>query len=113
MSERLPARLEATALIRRVESEGGFAAVLKKGDPDRGALTLIVRSRGAFHGLLEREMGPDFTYRWALSRAGEELGSDTLRDLVAAKQRFDPDFWLIELDVAQPERFIAETTSSG
>jgi len=25
----------------------------------------------------------------------------------------DPDFWLIELDIADPERFIAETTSSG
>jgi hypothetical protein len=26
---------------------------------------------------------------------------------------FDEDLWLIELDIADPERFVAETTSSG
>ena len=46
MSDRLPAHLEAASLIRRAEAEGGFAAVLRKGDPDRGAMTLIIRDRG-------------------------------------------------------------------
>ena len=113
MQDRLPAHVEATAIMRRVQAEGGFAAVLKKGDPDRGALTLIIRDRGEFKGLLEREMAADFNYRWALSRAGERLESEELNQIIAAKQRFDADFWLIELDIAQPERFIAETIASG
>jgi hypothetical protein len=113
MGERLPANLEATAIIRRVQADGGFAAVLKRGDPDRGALTLVIRERGELKGILERELGPDFEYRWTLRKADEASGSGGLDDFVASRARFDADFWLIELDIADPERFIAETTASG
>ena len=113
MTERLPAHMEAAAIMRRTEAEGGFAAVLRKGDPDRGALTLIIHSRGELRGLLERELGPDFTYNWAFRGAGEASGSGNLNELIARKERFDTDFWLIELDIAEPERFIAETTRMG
>lgn len=113
MAERLPARVEAAGIIRKVSAGGGFAAVLNKGDPDRGALVLILRSRGEFLGFLEREMGPDFTYRWSLSRGEETLDDASLDEIVRRKLRIDTDSWLIELDVADPERFIAETTSSG
>ena len=65
MIERLPAHVEAASFIRRAQTAGGFAAVLRKGDPDRGALTLIVRERGELRGFLERELGPDFTYGWS------------------------------------------------
>jgi hypothetical protein len=40
-------------------------------------------------------------------------GSDSLRELIARRERFDADSWLIELDIAEPERFIAETIHSG
>ena len=113
MRERLPASLEAMAIMRRVQADGGFAAVLRRGDPDRGALTLILRERGELRGILERELGPDFDYRWALTRLDGETGSTRLDEFIARRARFDADFWLIELDIAEPERFIAETTSSG
>ena len=113
MAERLPAHVEAAAIMRRVNADGGFAAVLNKGDPDRGALVLILRNRGEFHGLLEREMGPDFTYRWALTRSAADTDEGALAELIRGKLRFDADSWLIELDIAQPERFIAETTSAA
>ena len=114
MAERLPAHLEAAAIIRRAQADGGFAAVLRKGDPDRGALTLLVHERGRFKAVLERSMGTDFEYRWALTDSDESLGSsDGLDRFVSARTRFDPDFWLIELDIAETERFIAETISSA
>ena len=103
MSERLPAHLEVAAIMRRAEAEGGFAMVLRKGDPDRGTLTLVVQQRGEIRGFLERELGPSFTYEWTFKPAG----SESLGELVARRERFDTDFWLIELDVAEPERFIA------
>jgi hypothetical protein len=111
MDERLPAHVEASALMRRVQADGGFAAVLHKGDPERGAVSLLLRRRGEFFGLLERVMGPGFAYVWQLSRSDEELSSRGIEDLVASKRRFDADSWLIELDIAEPERFIAEMTS--
>jgi hypothetical protein len=110
--ERLPAHLEAGAIIRRVETEGGFAAVLRKGDPDRGALVLIIRHRGQFRALLERALDADFRYSWRLASSDESIGSEQVQRLVENRTRLDADLWLIELDVAQPERFIAETISS-
>lgn len=109
MAERLPAHLEVAAIMRRAEAEGGFAVVLRKGDPDRGTLTLVLQQRGEIRGFLERELGPTFAYEWTFKPAG----SESLDEIVARRERFDTDFWLIELDVAEPERFIAETTGSG
>ena len=109
MSERLPAHVEVAAVMRRAEAEGGFATLLRKGDPDRGAVTLVIEKRGEFCGILERELGPSFDYEWVFKPAG----SESMADFIARRERFDTDFWLIELDIAEPERFIAETTSLG
>jgi len=109
MDDRLPSHVEVAAIMRRVEAEGGFATVLHKGDPDRGALTLILQKRGEIRGILERELGPDFRYEWNFRAAG----SDSIADFTARKLQFDRDSWLIELDIADPERFIAETTHQG
>jgi hypothetical protein len=112
LSERLPARLEVAALIRQVESEGGFATVLKSGDPDRGALVLLVAERGVTKALVERRMGADFAYHWSVAEGEQELSPQKFRELTDKRARFDPDIWLIELDIPDAERFIAETIAS-
>jgi hypothetical protein len=95
--------------MRQVESEGGFATVLKRGDPDRGALVLLVAERGVPKALIERRMGADFEYRWSVAESDEPQSPDKFRKLSEQRARFDPDIWLIELDIADAERFIAET----
>ena len=110
---RLPAHLEASGLLRRAETAGGFATIIAKGDPDRGALVLLIGHRGAHVTCLERGLGPGGDYLWqAVGPAG---GADQaeLSGWCAKRRRFDADLWLIELDVPLPERFIAETTSIG
>jgi hypothetical protein len=111
--DRLPAQMEAAALIRRAESEGGFGTVLKRGDPDRGALVLMVSCRGEHRTCLERGLAADGRYRW--QEVGPNVGADpqTLADWSQKRVRFDEDLWLIELDIADPERFVAETASQG
>ena len=111
--DRLPAKMEATALIRRVEGEGGFATVLKRGDPDRGALILMVGSRGGHPACLERTLSADGKYRWQRVGPGPAAEAKTLADWSQKRVRFDEDLWLIELDIADPERFVAETASQG
>ena len=111
---RLPSAIEAAGLVRAAEGVGDFAAILKKGDPDRGAILLVVSSRGRHVACLERMLslaGGD--YQWLRVGPSESAGSDEVRDFLAKRTRFDEDSWLIELDIAQPERFIAETTSAG
>jgi hypothetical protein len=113
MEERLPAHLEAAALIRRAEAEGGFGTVIKRGDADRGALILLIACRGEHQACLERTLGSDGNYGW--QRSGPDLGADrqTLAEWSQKRVRFDEDSWLIELDVADPQRFIVETGVKG
>lgn len=110
---RLKASVEASGLIRRAEADGGFGAVLRKGDPERGSLLIVVRSRGRHVACLERMLAPDGGYRWTAGGPGEAESDRELAEFLAKRVRFDEDLWLIELDIAQPERFIAETTFPG
>ena len=113
MTGTLPAKVEATAIMRRAESNGDFATVIQRGDPDRGAITLLISQRGRISAVLERQLDASFNYNWANLSAARPLDEADWRDFLEKKRRFDPDFWLIELDVADAERFIAEMISTG
>jgi hypothetical protein len=110
---RLPAELEATSLVRRIQGDGDFATILRKGDLDSGALLLIVTSRGRHCACLERVLELDGGYTWRRCGPSDSASSAEVADFLARRTRFDPDSWAIELDIAAPERFIAETTASG
>jgi len=113
MTDRLPAQLEATGFLRSAEQAGGFGTVLRKGDPERGSLVLIVGNRGEHFGCLERSLSSDGGYRWQLVGPAKGDGTETIADWSQKRVGFDPDLWLIELDIPSPERFIAETTAQG
>ncbi len=110
-ANRLPAKLEVSGLLRKIEAEGGFATILHRGDAEGGALLLIVSSRGRHVACLERILGLGGGYEWRPTGPAESKGSEDLPAFLAKRTRFDPDLWVIELDIAEPERFIAETTS--
>jgi hypothetical protein len=86
---------------------------MKKGDPDRGSLLILVSSRGRHVAFLERLLSLDGSYRWGRAGPSESASSEEIRDFLARRARFDDDLWAIELDIAEPERFIAETTGLG
>jgi hypothetical protein len=86
---------------------------MKRGDKERGSLLLIVSSRGRHVTSLERVLALDGTYRWQAVGPAESASSAEIADFLARRARFDEDLWAIELDIAEPERFIAETTSAG
>ena len=112
MQERLPASLEASALVRRAQADGDFAAILKKGDADRGALLLVIRSRDRHVACLERVLTMSGGYEWERVGPADSTEPQQVAEFLKKRTRFDEDLWLIELDIAQPERFIAETTGS-
>jgi hypothetical protein len=106
---RLNARFEIGALIRRAEVAGGFAAVLHRGDDQAGTLLLLTTQKGANPGLWERMPALDGTRKWVpLTIQGIENTSE-FDQYVGRRHAQDPDLWVIELDVADPERFIAES----
>ena len=111
--ERLPTNLEVTGLLRQVEARGGFGAVIRRGDPERGALLLLVSERGNHAACLERVLAMDGTYNWQRTGPADSSQSQEVSDFLAKRARFDPDLWVVELDIAGAERFIAETTGLG
>jgi hypothetical protein len=113
LPERLRSEIEAGAILRRAQTNGDFATILQKGDSDRGALILAVTSRGRHVTCLERVASLSGERRWERVGPAEGASSIEVADFLAKRARFDADCWQIELDIASPERFIAETTASG
>jgi hypothetical protein len=110
---RLAAKIEATSIVRRAQADGDFATILRKGDPERGSLLLVVSSRGRHVACLERVLTFAGDYHWQRVGPAESASSEEVADFLAKRARFDEDLWAIELDIAEPERFIAETTAVG
>lgn len=93
-------------LIRRVQSEGGFATVLHRGDDDAGAILIECTDRGQRDVLLERASDMNGQEIWRQNPATPDDESHQLH--MQKKRRNDPDMWVIELDIADGKRFAAE-----
>jgi hypothetical protein len=106
VDERLPAHLEIAGLIRAVEAAGGFATVIAKGERDAGTLLLICCERGANGRLYERMPQVDGTRRWSLARAQDSENPSEFTEYWQRRKRQDSDLWVVELDIADGERFI-------
>lgn len=99
----------AGAIRRLAEGQGGFAAVITKGDETSGSLLLQILEKGRFEGLFERM--PVSLDSWEWKRLGKE--SPDIDDYVARRRSNDPDLWLIELDVPEAPRFVAALASTA
>lgn len=105
---RLATSVLVGALIRRAEAEGGFAAVLARGDETAGSILVILAERGSDPRLFERILQTDGGYGWEASASQPTDGFREVPEIVARRRRFDPDLWVLELDIPSRERFAAE-----
>ena len=106
MEERLPAHLEVSGLIRAVEAAGGFATVLAKGERDAGTLLIICCESDTNVRLYERMPQLDGTRKWALSKAQDTETPGDFTEYWQRRRHQDGDLWVVELDIANGERFI-------
>lgn len=107
MTARLASAVTVSALLRLTQDQGGFGAVLAKGDAGAGAIILVIAERGCPMRVLERILQPDGRYAWSDSMLGAPNDQE-LNKFLERRRRFDPDLWLIELDVPSAQRFAAE-----
>ena len=112
MSARLPTHLAVGALLRRANDAGGFAALRASGDPQTGAILILLDERDGFGPgrmrALERIRDLDDRDRWI--PAGPADSTDSAMDEYWRGRRArDPDLYVVELCVADGERFVAET----
>ncbi|WP_425419010.1 DUF1491 family protein [Oricola indica] len=107
MSNRLTSAIFVAAVIRNVNSAGGFATVLRHGSDEAGAIFICVPAGpGAgttLYAQAPQSMFTDndrpFVGGRLFERVGEGLADDELAEKFAREARMDPDFWVVELDL--------------
>ena len=105
MPPRLTSDFIVSALIRRVQAEGGFAAVVRRGDGTAGAIAIECLDRNVPTVLLEKGSDGDGRAVWRRAAAVTQHDYDQRLDRLI---RSDPDLWIVELNVAHAERFTDE-----
>ena len=113
MTPRLTTRIEVSALIRRVEGQGGHGMVLARGDGDAGAILLVLIERGTPHMLLERALTVSGDYGWRSAGPQDVADNQAFDPYIQRRRQSDDDLWVVELDVAGVERFAAEMIATG
>ena len=107
MSERLPAHLEVASLIRLVQSHGGHAMVLAKGERDAGTVLVVTMYRGEAAQLFERMPQLDGTRPFVATKSQDTEKPHEFSEYLERRRQQDPDIWILEADIADAERFIA------
>jgi hypothetical protein len=113
MMARLATGMLVNALIRRAEGAGGGAMVLAKGDATAGAILLLLVERGANPRFVERGLGPDGNPALIPAGPGEFEDEAAVTAYWRRRRDRDSDLWVVELDIADGERFAAETIAAN
>lgn len=103
-----PTALRVNAFVRAVESAGGSAMILARGDRESGIVLLLAIDPDGSVRLLERERDLDGRSRIA-RRKPDLVGEAALTDYWQGRRRNDPDLWVVEAVVAAAEPLAAET----
>ena len=106
MSERLPAHLEISSLIRLAQANGGNAMVLNKGERDAGTILLVTMCRGSDARLYERMPQLDGSRSFIVTKSQDTEKQNEFSEYIQRRAQQDPDIWVLEVDVDDPERFI-------
>ncbi len=107
MAARLASSFFIAALVRQAEGAGAFAYVARRGSPQSGAVHVLFR---------EPRIGGFRFYAPAMQSAADDDAMDgaiggrlfmlsaqitddvALEAFLASEARFDPDFWLVEIE---------------
>ncbi|OJF95878.1 DUF1491 family protein [Pararhizobium antarcticum] len=100
---RLKSEIFVSALIRRVFIGGDYAAVLRKGAAEAGAIFIRQRLRlgtevlygPAPQSAFDADLNPGRLFEVRLDR----VDAETVETSLAREMRFDPDCWIVEIEV--------------
>lgn len=105
---RLSAEFLVHSLLKKVSLEGGFGAVVYKGDRISGAILVICLEKGENPRLFEKMPSLDGPSTWQNIWPQDTDKQEFLSEYLTRRRGFDPDLWVIELDIPDAERLIAE-----
>jgi hypothetical protein len=102
MAMRLTSDFFVAALTRRVFGDGGFAAVVRKGASEAGAIFVTTRNRmgqvALFGPAAQTSYGEERPSDRRFSRLLDGVDDAAVEARLAKEMRFDPDIWVIEIE---------------
>ncbi|WP_420408877.1 DUF1491 family protein [Hoeflea sp.] len=107
---RLKAGVFVAALVRRVFSDGGMAAIERRGAEEAGAILIRIRHRDGLESLAAPAPQTAFDtakpesrlFEWRRVREDARL----IDEAILSEARFDPDIWVVELETDSPEAYL-------
>lgn len=100
---RVTTDLWVSAVTRRVFAAGGFAAIVKRGATEAGAVMIVLRGRFGTAKLYAPAPQTSYADDRPQDRLfGEVVETDDdaeIQKRIDRELRFDPDLWVIELEV--------------
>ena len=85
-----------------------MATVLSKGERDAGTILLVTMYRGENATLYERMPQLDGSRSFTATKVQDIEKKHEFSEYLMRRGSQDPDCWVLEVDVADPERFVAE-----
>ncbi len=98
------------ATLRRLNQNGLIAAILHKGDEDAGAIFITLADRQGKVSIL-REDGSSWQ-RQNFQDNDTASAAMQVNDYLERQKKYDPDLWIIEIDVADSSHPLEKELSS-
>ena len=83
--------------------------MLQKGEPHAGTILVVLTERGQDARGYERMPRADGSRDWELARREDPDNKTEFQEWLDRRGKQDPDLWIVELDIANGERFIGIT----
>lgn len=107
---RLTSGLWVAAYVRRAFVEGAFAAVVRRGAEEAGAIFVVVDWLDGtvdLYGPAPQTAFDDSKPSDRLfSRIGDRIDRLALQERLASEMRFDPDVWVVEIEDRDGRAFL-------
>ncbi len=106
---RLKTEIRVSAHLRRAQAAGAFATIVRRGDPDAGAVAVkIFIARGNVR-LLTQSRDLDGNAVWRELFAEDQLADDVEAKIdawLAKEAAIDPDLWVVEIEDREGRTFL-------
>ncbi len=105
---RLISSVYVQALMRRAETQGAQAYLIRRGAEEAGAVFLKVnRLDGTFLVLARARVGADGALAWTRP-LGDTTDEAKATEYFGRQIKFDPDIWIVEIEDRQGRAFVDE-----
>jgi hypothetical protein len=105
MSREIPTHIWVSALVRRAELGGAFAAIVHRGDAERGDVLVKVTTERGKARLYGPAFSPEGPATFEQLAPEDEAGCEAL---IARRLGYDRDLWVVEIEDRHGRHFLTE-----